>query len=177
MNNAILFFSAIATIFLFRKREPKIGMFLNSEIDRINNSMKFKPLAEKYASVYPDIDAELILAVIVKESGGNPNALGASGEKGLMQVKDIAVADVWENERFASFDPETNIRHASAFLQVQINRCGSIKKGLGCYNQGKLGASRNPVKAENYANDVLRIKKNIENLSTQTPKTDSFLFL
>jgi len=162
MNNAILFFSAIATIFLFRKRKPKIGMFLNSEIDRINNSMKFKPLAEKYASVYPDIDAELMLA---------------SGEKGLMQVKDIAVADVWENERFASFDPETNIRHASAFLQVQINRCGSIKKGLGCYNQGKLGASRNPVKAENYANDVLRIKKNIENLSTQTPKTDSFLFL
>lgn len=172
MNGTFNILSGLAiALFLFRSNKPA-----TSTATVRQNVLSFRGIAKRFADIY-NLPETLILAIIHKESGGNPNARGANGEKGLMQVKDIAVKDVWENETRASFDPETNIRHGVAFLQVQINRCGSIFDGLKCYNQGQKGAKENPVIAENYANDVLRIKKNYDILLSETSKSDGFLFL
>ena len=75
-----------------------------------------------------------IAAHVYTESSGNASATGAAGERGLMQLKPVALADVnantGSNFSFADmYDPVQNIRAGSAFLALQLKRVRSA--GLG----------------------------------------------
>lgn len=82
-----------------------------------------------------DLDPDLIAAIIMKESGGNPDALGAAGECGMMQ---IIAGD--KNYRFAGrptceqlLDPKFNIFYGAEFLKAKIDKYG-FEQGIRCYN-------------------------------------------
>src|SRR5579862_4962027 len=78
----------------------------------------WRPLAEKYAAIYPPLTAEEILAIIWSESTGNPNAINPKDPSwGLMQITlPIAKAFGMVTDYRKLFDPETNVRIGAAFL-------------------------------------------------------------
>lgn len=69
----------------------------------------WKPDVERWrplvASIFPAWAVSSALAIIQCESGGNPNATGAQGERGLFQVHPR-----WHPD--ATYDPEGNVRAA-----------------------------------------------------------------
>jgi hypothetical protein len=81
-----------------------------------------------------DVDADLILAIILEESQFNPNAKSKRGAKGLMQLMPITVdaldvADV--------FNPRENVDAGTRHLRGLLDRCdGDIKLALAAYNAG-----------------------------------------
>jgi len=63
---------------------------------------RWRPLV---ASIFPAWAVDTVLRVMWCESRGNPNATGAAGEMGLMQIHPRWHAD-------ATYDPEGNLRAA-----------------------------------------------------------------
>jgi len=116
-------------------------------------------LIERYATEY-GLDPNLIAAVILQESGGNPEAYSKSGAVGLMQVMPrdgIAANFMCKNGPcFASrpsmeelFDPEFNIAYGTRMLAGLIQRTGDIREALRAYGPINVGYY--------YADIVLRI--------------------
>jgi len=125
---------------------------------------------KEWAKIH-DVRPEIILSIIQQESTGNPDATGAIGERGLMQVTEIALQDV--NENFNSFPyqsdidfadlvrPNANIKAGTAFYRLQLDRMnGSDYDALRAYNCGAQGAKENPGCGSQYADEVLNRTKN-----------------
>ncbi len=81
------------------------------------------------------IDPNLIQAVINTESGGNPNALGSSGEVGLMQLMPTTAA-YYGISRDQLFDPYYNIQAGASYLNDMVNKYG-LEGGIQAYNLGE----------------------------------------
>ena len=86
-----------------------------------DNYELYRPIATRAARRH-GIEPELVLAVIKRESNFDPDARGAAGEYGLMQVTRIAARD-WErlnHRRIRNdndlFDPELNIEIGTWYL-------------------------------------------------------------
>lgn len=81
-----------------------------------------------------EIDPALVKAIIMAESGYNPNAISEKGAKGLMQLmpstaQDLGVEDV--------FNPQQNISGGVRYFKKLVNRFdGDIKLALAAYNAG-----------------------------------------
>jgi soluble lytic murein transglycosylase-like protein len=113
---------------------------------------QWAPLAAEAGARF-GVPPDLVLTTIHHESGGNPQAQGAEGERGLMQVKDDAVedavsltslswADVWEG------DARANILAGTAYLALQKRRWedegeGSWMNAVRAYMCGFEGSRRN----------------------------------
>lgn len=114
--------------------------------------------AKDWAEYY-GLPWQVVLAIIWQESAGDPQAVGSSGEVGLMQLKDIAVQDARESGYQVPADwinnPLSNIVAGVSFLDLQRKRTGSIREALKAYNQGEAGARENPILANTYADEVL----------------------
>lgn len=120
------------------------------------------------ATLYPipGLDRErqtaLLLSVIAQESSGNPDALGAAGEQGLMQLTPGAVQDVggvWPPPTAAD-----NLLYGAKYLQLQISRMGgSVYDGLRAYNAGAGNAKSSRTISDAYARSVLN-RANLSNL-------------
>ena len=111
--------------------------------------------AQKY-----NLDARLIAAVMLEESGGNPNAYSRSGAVGLMQVMPsdglAASFTCSGNPCFASrptmnelYDPTFNIGYGARMLAGLISKYGSVRDALKAYGPKDYGY--------NYADIVLQI--------------------
>lgn len=79
------------------------------------------------------VPAELIKAVMMTESGMNPEARSRSGAMGLMQLipstaKAMGVDDAW--------DPIQNIDGGAHYLKLQIDRFGDMRRAVAAYNAG-----------------------------------------
>ena len=92
-----------------------------------------------------NIDA-LLDALMVAESGGNPNAVGAAGEEGAFQIRPSTAEDPgygvspMEGDRF---DPNASRSFARQYLQAFIDRYdGDIEAALIAYNAGATNADR-----------------------------------
>lgn len=114
---------------------------------------------ERYAAEN-GLDPNLIAAVILQESGGNPEAYSRSGAVGLMQVMPrdgIAATFMCKNGPcFASrptmeelFDPEFNIAYGTRMLAGLIRKTGDVREALKAYGPMDMGYS--------YADLVLKI--------------------
>lgn len=85
------------------------------------------------------VDPWLLAAIALRESGGNPNAIGARGELGLMQLHprgrfgQIAarICDTTPRACAAAI-----IDGAAQLLASAIRRCGDEAHGLSAYNSG-----------------------------------------
>ena len=116
-------------------------------------------LIERYAG-QNSLDPNLIAAVMVQESGGNPDALSHSGAVGLLQVmpRDGKAASFQciNGPCFRSrpsmaelYDPEFNIRYGAGMLAGLVQRHGSVRDALRAYGPGDAGFS--------YADKVMAI--------------------
>jgi len=59
---------------------------------------------------------ELVYGMVMTESRGKASARGKGGERGLMQVKQGTWKDITKVPWYRAFDPETNIRVATEYL-------------------------------------------------------------
>ncbi|MBM3137394.1 MAG: lytic transglycosylase domain-containing protein [Chloroflexi bacterium] len=125
---------------------------------------RWKSLIEKYAQAN-NLDPNLIGALILQESGGQPSIVSSSGAVGLMQVMPrdgIAAQFMCINgpcftARPTSHelsDPEFNLRYGSQMLSGLINKKGNLREALKSYGPADYGY--------NYADIVLALKARYE---------------
>jgi soluble lytic murein transglycosylase-like protein len=88
-----------------------------------------------------NVQAELVRAVIVVESGFNPRAISRRGAIGLMQ---LLPSTARRYGAFNAFDPEQNIRAGAHYLADLIARYGKDKLELvlAAYNAGENAVVR-----------------------------------
>jgi len=109
---------------------------------------RWEPLIVKYA-VPLGLDPNLVAAVMMTESGGNPNAKSSRGAIGLMQIVG------------GSLDPDTNVRQGTQILADDLGRFnGDVELALSAYNAGAHAVdtySGMPpyLETENYVFEVL----------------------
>ncbi len=119
-------------------------------------------LIQKYASDY-QLEANLIAAVMLQESGGNPGAYSASGAVGLLQVmpRDGLAADFQcpNGPCFASRptieelkDPSFNLQYGARMLSGLLKKYGNLRDALKSYGPANVGYY--------YADKVLAIYQN-----------------
>jgi soluble lytic murein transglycosylase-like protein len=113
-----------------------------------------------YLSVKYGIPVAVITGQIAVESAGNTQAVGSSGERGLLQVMPDALTDV--NQRYGlgySFDdlftPEYGMEAGVAYLKIQLDAFGDIRDALRAYNAGPGNARKYSNAGSGYADKVL----------------------
>ena len=118
------------------------------------------------------LEPALVQAVMVAESGGDPNALSKRGARGLMQLMP-ATARLYGVRNV--FDPEQNVRAASQYLRDLADRYqNDLELVLAAYNAGPtavdLSGGKIPPLREtlDYVPRVLRIYSRLRELA-QTP--------
>jgi soluble lytic murein transglycosylase-like protein len=93
-----------------------------------------------FYSFLHQVDPQIVSAVIDVESGGNPYALGAAGDSGMMQIRSKYVPET----RLQLFNPCTNVRRGVQLLKQAMVRCKhkADMTWIVCYNLGITGGSR-----------------------------------
>ena len=105
-----------------------------------------------------DMKAELIRAVIGKESASRPCAISAKGAQGLMQLMPDTAAQFAVTD---PFDPKQNIDAGTKFLKQLLTKYnGDVKLALSAYNAGPNRVDRDggvPAIQEtmDYVSDIL----------------------
>ncbi len=80
------------------------------------------------------VSADLVRAVIMQESGGNPKAVSHKGAKGLMQLTDPTARELGVSD---PFDPVQNIFGGTRFLAKMLKTFkGNLELALASYNAG-----------------------------------------
>lgn len=107
----------------------------------------------------------LLLAMMAIESGFNPFASGNQGTMGLMKIAPDAQSQALSQfgGRLAAFDPLTNLRIGSRFLQDLIAESPSIEEALGLY-----AVASGTVDVPRYIQRVLAEQKRLDQLSLNT---------
>ena len=87
-----------------------------------------------------DVDAELILAIIMAESQLNPRAKSKRGARGLMQLMPVT-ADALDVDNV--YNPEENINAGTRHFRGLLDRFdGNVKLALAAYNAGEQNVLR-----------------------------------
>lgn len=99
----------------------------------IKKSRRFQKMIDQAGSRY-EVDPDLIRAVIMVESGYNPNAVSNKGARGLMQLMPRTAEAMGVKD---SFNPEHNIDGGVRYLKKLLNRFdGNVELALAAYNAG-----------------------------------------
>jgi soluble lytic murein transglycosylase-like protein len=86
------------------------------------------------------IQAALVRAVILVESGFNPKAISSRGAMGLMQLRPATARRYGVNN---IYDPEQNIRAGASYLRDLLRRFDSnLELALAAYNAGEEAVER-----------------------------------
>ena len=81
-----------------------------------------------------EVDPALVKAIIMAESGYNPNAISKKGAKGLMQLMPLTAQALGVED---AFNPEQNISGGVRYFKQLVNRFdGDVKLALAAYNAG-----------------------------------------
>jgi soluble lytic murein transglycosylase-like protein len=108
------------------------------------------------------ISPTLILAVMAIESRFNPFASGTRGAMGLMQIKPEEHSEALSpfGGRLAAFDPLTNLRVGTRYLQGLIQDAGTLEGALRLYSEASGQVNNNL-----YVDRVLAEQKLLDKLS------------
>ncbi len=129
------------------------------------------------ASKEHTIDPFLLAAVAVRESGMNPLAAGAIGERGIVQLHPrgagarIRFVQSEAYRRYCERQPgvcQDEVLEAGARLLARsINRCGTVRDALGAYNRGECGET-------DYSNRVMSERQHLLRLAkSEGPELDT----
>jgi len=148
-------------VFVTVKAKP-LSAVANEEYAGYGNDIK--RLASKYG-----VPASRVAAIIIIESNLSTEAVGTSGERGLMQLKQGAVSDV--NDEYGTsftwsdmFNPLKNIEAGTAYLAIQYRRCGSINDATQAYNAGFSAFRSDNSKGRDYLSRVLSTETTLQML-------------
>ena len=101
-------------------------------------SVQYDDLVETFSKIHgediPDL-ANWARAVMMRESGGNPNLTSPAGAKGLMQMLDGTFSDMGGNPDDI-YDPTENIDKGMKFLAIQMRKYQDPMVALAAYNAG-----------------------------------------
>jgi soluble lytic murein transglycosylase-like protein len=134
-------------------------------------SVQFDPIIEK-AALAAAVEADLLRAVIVVESGFNARAVSKAGAVGLMQLMPATARRFGATDRY---DPRQNVHAGARYLKSLIDRYGKdIRLALAAYNAGEAAVDRcgrcipTFKETQAYVPKVLRV---YERLASQTGTT------
>ncbi|MBQ9081913.1 MAG: lytic transglycosylase domain-containing protein [Clostridia bacterium] len=109
---------------------------------------KYSELVEKYAAQH-EVDPALVYAVIKTESNFNPEAVSVNDACGLMQMLPDTFAWMQRKNpgerayvREDLFDPEISIRYGVYFLDMLLERFGSVEEAAAAYHAGPSAVDR-----------------------------------
>jgi soluble lytic murein transglycosylase-like protein len=109
------------------------------------------------AAVSAAVEANLLRAVIVVESGFNSRAVSKRGAVGLMQLMPATAS------RFGAsnlFDPKDNVRAGARYLKYLMDRFGhNIRLALAAYNAGEDAVDRNGGQIPPFAETMAYVPK------------------
>lgn len=118
-----------------------VGNYVIDAIYRLIYPEKYHNIVVKYASEY-SVPEELVFAVIKVESNFDPDTVSSAGAMGLMQM--LPSTYKWLTSKLGDefseedlFDPETNIKYGTYYLQYLYSRFGSWEKAIIAYNWGE----------------------------------------
>jgi soluble lytic murein transglycosylase-like protein len=124
------------------------------------------------AAVSAQVEADLLRAVIVVESGFNSHAVSKRGAVGLMQLMP-ATATRYGVEN--PYDPKQNVHGGARYLKFLINRFGQdVSLALAAYNAGEDAVDRSGGQIPPYAETqayVPRVLRIYRMLAAQTRKS------
>jgi soluble lytic murein transglycosylase-like protein len=101
---------------------------------------QYDSIIEK-AAMAASVEANLLRAVIVVESGFNPRALSRRGAVGLMQLMPATATRFGVSN---PYDPRENVHAGARYLKFLINRFGhDVSLALAAYNAGEEAVERN----------------------------------
>ena len=100
---------------------------------------QFDPIIEK-AALAASLEADLLRAVIVVESGFDARAVSRRGAVGLMQLMPATARRFGVTDRY---DPMQNVHAGARYLKSLIDRYGKdIELALAAYNAGERAVDR-----------------------------------
>jgi hypothetical protein len=118
--------------------------------------MDYRPIVRERAQAL-GVDPNLAEALLVQESGGNPNAVSPKGASGLMQLMPGTARELGVDPSI----PEQNIDGGLRYLKQQIDKFG-VAGGLAAYNAGPGRLQRTgmqfdalPPETRNYVPSVM----------------------
>lgn len=131
------------------------------------------PLTEELQDVIIDtasgrgVDPALVLAVIEKESGYNPDAAGDNGRsQGLMQIwRSFHEKRMEKLGAVNLYDPKDNVLVGIDILAEKLNKYEDVEKALIAYNAGDAGAKKHyfskGIYSSSYSRAVMEIAEKI----------------
>lgn len=134
--SAVLALNGIATAIdhpeLYNKIEPKVVSNIQIDVKGISNEMIDD------ITTRSGVDPNIVKAIIVEESGGDPNAVGDNGESiGLMQIQPKHHKKRMEELGIVSlFDPQENVILGCSILSDLYDKYGNYEDALSVYNSG-----------------------------------------
>lgn len=139
-------------LFLF-----SIQFIYKPNIDKIayNNVQKHFNDIQK-VSLHTNIPTDLISAIIYVESSGYSNAIGTSGEVGLMQVGDAALKDTGLLANL--YNPFDNILVGTVYLKNLYLRSFSMSTAIRGYNQGLSRAKKDSTAGLEYLQKITKAR-------------------
>ncbi len=104
------------------------------------------PVLNKYiehirtAAAETNLPEDLLQSMILRESGGNAQAVSRKGAAGLMQLMPDTAKAMGVSDRF---DPKESIMGGARYLRSLVDRFGDLKTALAAYNAGPTNVVRN----------------------------------
>lgn len=115
-----------------------LSLPLYQKVRKAKSLDEFKNLIAAQARAH-GLEWQLIAAVIMTESGFNPQAVSHKGAQGLMQL----MPDTWVDLGVTDpLDPAENIAAGSAYLKAQLQKFKSVELALAAYNAGPGSVAR-----------------------------------
>jgi soluble lytic murein transglycosylase-like protein len=130
--------------------DPRYAILLASPKERTRSGDPYDPVLlaragqfERFiaaAATATSIEAHLLRAVIVVESGFNSRAVSKAGAAGLMQLMPETARRYGVRDRF---DPAENIRAGARYLKALLERYdNNLQLALAAYNAGEQAVDR-----------------------------------
>jgi Rod binding domain-containing protein len=92
------------------------------------------------AAAETNLPEDLLKSMILRESGGNAQAVSHKGAAGLMQLMPDTAKAMGVNDRF---NPKESIMGGARYLRTLVDRFGDLKTALAAYNAGPSIVARN----------------------------------